>query len=210
MPKNNYKCVRCGDEGYKDDVYSLENGRFQCLPHGWQPIMNQEIPCEIKDGKLEYPAFELTSTLDTQQDIIELQLLVIDLGDSCVVKVEKAEKPVWVIGAEIAQGDSFDFRRNGFDDIRAAIDAMDEKPPVPRLVGPNAGGMYVIATWKASEELGMPIGTLISQRSYDALSELAGHPLPIYEPKKGEWQQILIGNGFMPETISIWRYTKMK
>lgn len=125
----------------------------------------------------------------------ELQLLVIDLGDSCVVKVEKGE-----------------WQRDGICQYQGSVtitlplnrlrDELDGERPVPRI---ERSG-----TTEESYEIinvhGDGAGVIYST-AYDALSELAGKPLPIYEG--GAWEDLQPKTGIgweMP--VGIYRYTK--
>lgn len=134
----------------------------------------------------------------------ELQLLVIDLGDSCVVKAEKGEigevldsmlPPRWVIENSI-------LFNKPFDEVRAAID-LDK--PLPRIER-NFKGTRLFTPQH-------PEGIVLPPDGYRSLCMLATADIPIWTDNPGEWTQ-LAGEGYpsaaFGETLpcSIWRYTR--
>lgn len=135
-----------------------------------------------------------------------LSLLIIDMGDCCVVKVEK--------GTWHPDGGPHEYHRNHyllswtFTDLRAALDDA----PVPRIeaswsqngsgdIVPN--GYYVYVDNNDRNEHW-------PQSRYDALSQLAGKPLPVWEGN-GKWEELN-----PPPTVGIswelpftaWRYSR--
>jgi len=158
-----------------------------------------------------------------EQDDIELQLLAIDYGDACMVRVEKGkltEKFVnkLIIGFaddDILEGEFCQFE--SFAEIRDAINifVFDEKP-VPRIEQIDTQYTYAIVT--ENESVGM------WRKEYDALCQLAGKPLPIWTPKVGTWERIYSDGGYRSVVVNpnlagsaqsnpavvpieIWRYT---
>lgn len=146
----------------------------------------------------------------------ELQLLVIDLGKSTLVKVEKAAAmtdlpyPVLCVGngldtaMSIFEGNSYYFRQCKFDQIRAAIDNLGGEKPVPRIERTEQAYRVHVHESFCKD---------ISKEVFDALSELAGKKLLIYEPKKGEWTRLPSTSEYMGDPlesigIAIWRYTR--
>ena len=130
----------------------------------------------------------------------ELSLLVIDLGDSCVVKVEKGDVSQLDLPLDSDRIISNSWIYDGtFTDIRAAIDALADEPPVPRIERTFSKGLKLDYDLISQNEIGV-----LSQEDYDALSELAGKSLPVYEPRKGEWKQIDAGH----KRFSAWIYTR--
>jgi len=117
----------------------------------------------------------------------ELSLLIIDFGDSCVVKVEKGDVGnIGVCLGVLFQGD-YCLIHSSFTEVRAAIDALDGEKPVPRIERNNIGALdrYLCYGGAAAP---YPINGI----AYDALCKLAGHPIPIYEPKAGKWEQLFV------------------
>lgn len=129
----------------------------------------------------------------------ELSLLVIDLGDSCVVKVEKGQLPADTVSMALPDeirdllGYVDDLKTGycmvsdkSFTELRKAIDGAEGSNPVPRIEQDNADqkGSYVLYEDADTKEY-------IAKDTYDALCELAGHPLPVYEPKRGKWTQLI-------------------
>lgn len=134
----------------------------------------------------------------------ELQLLIIDLGDSCVVKVEKGDRMDLVY---CVKGGSFRCTKGNivihdspFTDIRAAIDSLaDTSKPVPRIERDGNG-------YRIYEDAGSPWEDLPSD-TYGALSELAGKPLPVWTPRKGEWTELTNFGDGEKSCGYVWRYT---
>jgi len=129
----------------------------------------------------------------------ELQLLVVDMGDSCVVKVEKGEFE-WTVAHTFNVDKSVMLSGHTFAKLKEAIDGVK---PAPRIERDFAG--YVMI-YRGGRQTG---ATRMMEIDYDALSELAGKPLPIYEG--GTWEDLLprpeIGIGWeLP--IGVWRYKK--
>lgn len=113
-----------------------------------------------------------------------LSLLIIDMGDSCVVKVEKGEQfifdtlPMPSIVAHQAHGPVV--LNVPFAAVREAVDG---ERPVPRIERKTADGL-ALHYCNGREDNYRNIG----QHEIDALCEIAGHPLPIYEG--GTWEQL--------------------
>jgi hypothetical protein len=146
----------------------------------------------------------------SQESDVELQLLFVVMGENCtVVKVEhkRDEDPQLVLGHfnyNLNHGE-VDLIEKPFAEIRAAVDelANKEKPPVPRLYRDDIGDLRLqIWATPASDDLRIAGG------DYDALSKLAGRPLPIYKPRQGIWAQLYPQEMTFGEAkIEIWRFT---
>mgnify|MGYP003443025188 FL=1 len=133
----------------------------------------------------------------------ELQLLVIDLGDYCVVKVEKGEiafkigEILWLLYESQAK-----LMYKDFNAIREAI----EQKPVPRIeVDRNSMNYYRVVTDHVLES------PLICLDTYKALSQLAGKPLPVWEG--GKWERLPKTSEYISDPlddtgVKIWRYTR--
>ena len=133
----------------------------------------------------------------------ELQLLVIDLGDYCVVKVEKGEiafkigEILWLLYESQAK-----LMYKDFNAIREAI----EQKPVPRIeVDRNSMNYYRVVTNHVLES------PLICPDTYKALSQLAGKPLPVWEG--GKWERLPKTSEYISDPlddtgVKIWRYTR--
>ena len=133
----------------------------------------------------------------------ELQLLVIDLGDYCVVKVEKGEiafkigEILWLLYESQAK-----LMYKDFNAIREAI----EQKPVPRIeVDRNSMNYYRVVTDHVLES------PLICLDTYKALSQLAGKPLPVWEG--GEWERLPKTSEYIDDPlkgtgVAIWRFTR--
>lgn len=126
---------------------------------------------------------------------MELQLLVIDLGKSCVVKVEKGE-----------------WKRNGanqyvgsvtitlpFDRLRKEIDG---EKPIPRLERDiDEGGTHIRVMNNG------PV-TNFGEYAYKVLCEIAGQEIPIYDC--GLWTRLTSPRQYGDDDtdIAIWRYRR--
>lgn len=168
--------------------------------------------CDGKGFHINHP--QHTAAMMAKKPETALQLLVIDLGDCCVLKVEKNAIGIqWLklgtmqdklvgLGDGVANSTR---ESNGakivhvlfepFNKLRSAIDGLDGERPVPRLERDNIG-YWLYEDAETKEDI--PIDT------YSALSELAGHPLPVYEPKKAEW---IKWDPVQKQPVNIWRYT---
>lgn len=135
-----------------------------------------------------------------------LTLLVIDLGDSCVVKVESLEKEFWLhLSNESDYADAVcpltsegqvKLFQYPFPVVRAAIDRLGGEPPVPRIQG-NFGDGYGLIVKDLSV-------SYLSEQDYEALCGIIGHPLPVYTPNRGEWEKFSVSTAGL---VDIWRYT---
>ena len=133
----------------------------------------------------------------------ELDVLVIDLGDYCVVKVEKGEiafkigEILWLLYESQAK-----LMYKDFNAIREAI----EQKPVPRIeVDRNSMNYYRVVTDHVLES------PLICLDTYKALSQLAGKPLPVWEG--GEWERLPKTSEYIDDPlkgtgVAIWRFTR--
>ncbi len=140
-----------------------------------------------------------------QTDNIELSLLVIDMGDSCAVKVEKGEIGLSVMFPLLLKSHgNVGVTPHPFADARAAIDAsyVIESPPVPRIERYDSKSH----PYRLRNPWG--VWTDLTDATYDCLSRLAGKPLPIWEPKQhGEWSLL---KGSEHPGLKIYRYVRIK
>lgn len=133
-----------------------------------------------------------------------LQLLVIDMGDTTVVKVEKGS-----IGHPSVSGTAFSMLTDGlkvgenlnkpriihkpFADLQAALDDA----PVPRIEkrdNRESPWLYQLFEQSGAKD------NYLTSAEYNALSQLAGHPLPIWSG--GTWERIETNE------IFVWRYQR--
>lgn len=143
-----------------------------------------------------------------------LSLLIVDMGDCCVVKVEKGD----VDKLDLPKGTRNPWLYDGsFAVFRNTIDAMDSNPPVPRIEKglpcdfPDIN-IYQLIT---DEDENDKMHTFYSHE-YEALCQLAGVTIPIYEGQSGTWTQLnTIENGIYRESdlqmvtgIAIWHYER--
>lgn len=138
-------------------------------------------------------------------DTPSLSLLVVDFGDAVCLKVEHSDRTRWLeLGTmkdkRVGLGDGtaphlnakiFHILFEPFDKIRSAIDALgeDEKP---RNRLEHRGNDTIMFYYNGCS-------TYITQSQYDALCEIAGKDLPIYQPR-GQWTQL-------PGEVKAWRFT---
>lgn len=111
-----------------------------------------------------------------------LSLLVIDLGDSCVVKVERGSPRGFEILTDagfVNEGDTKVFRKS-FAAVREAIDGESN---LPRILKKDDGRYELqFKTYAGNSHRSF------KREAYAALCEIAGHPLPIYDG--GTWEQL--------------------
>ena len=138
----------------------------------------------------------------TAVDEPELQLLVIDMGDCCVVRVEQGEidLPPY-LSSHTAHDDGVPVVVDvPFTELRSAIDG---EKPVPRIESESGGG-HELHFLGAND---VPCTTYIGGNAQKALESLFGKPLPIYEG--GKWEDLHPKTGLgweMP--VGIWRFTR--
>jgi hypothetical protein len=162
--------------------------------------------------------FQYDGVVSRMSDEPELSLLVIDLGDSCVVKVEKGILPSAFAGNLLGVGDvSYvtGFVRSkeaplvvccGFEKVRTAIDALGDKP-VPRIDQSKTDPDLVVLRDGRNAPFPIP------KSHYHTLCTIAGHDLPIYEPKQaGTWHKLSKTYDERTEhddvPVTVYRYTR--
>ncbi len=156
----------------------------------------------------------------SEDDMNSLQLLVIEIdANCCVVKVEKGDGTQALHfrqtdGYGSSEGHSLNpgavyLISKPFDQLKAAFDDA----PVPRLQkSGDADGVYYLVT-----DADLPLDPewlrdkmhTLYPHEYAALSQLAGHPLPIWEG--GKWEMLFGDNvdGITPDwPFKAWRYTR--
>jgi hypothetical protein len=124
-----------------------------------------------------------------------LELTIVDLGESCVVKVEKGSYST-VTGLVKPLNTTYPRKidqpfvvEHSFFELRKAIEG---DKPVPRIIRDNEG--YLLVEDANTNEF-------LAKDTYDALSQLAGKPLPIHS--NGTWEQLVTTNG-----VTIWKYSR--
>lgn len=134
----------------------------------------------------------------------ELQLLVIDLGDCCVVKVEKGDGRASLrfprVGWSLNPGITF-LVHHTFVELREAI----EQKPVPRIEQNGGGYALRFRTYMGDSH------KTFTPEAYKALSQLVGKPLPVW--KGGKWTRLpktseYIGDPLDGTGVKIWRYRR--
>lgn len=96
----------------------------------------------------------------------ELQLLVVDLGDSCVIQIENSVYPdiqTALKGLNVKWPrrtvDPFVIEHT-FAEVKAAIDALEGDKPVPRIESPTDGNYTVY------------VGNVVKPYSFDVAAEV--------------------------------------
>jgi len=166
------------------DVFSLNNRLWRCnTVNEWTELVPKS------EEKME----------------TELQLLVIDLGDGCVVKVEKGHFHLPIPESDLDyhgyEGEVL-VTKLPFTELREAI----EQKPVPRIElrkdksYATGNNVYLLFATKDST------GDGIEQVAYNALSELAGKPLPVW--KGGTWEEAghIDDHVYNNTDLRVWRY----
>lgn len=164
-------------------------------------------------------ATNLTGERPTEpQANVSRSLLVIDLGDSCVVKIEKGDDPMLQFEHLYYSGNSPHLFPRTFEQVRDAIDQQlaSGEPPLPRIEH-YGNDMLLIVSGMRPLRLGggdidlsaepAPDILQLTVSGYNALSELAGHPLPIWSPRKGNWTELTNFGDGNRSCGCVWRYT---
>ncbi len=129
-----------------------------------------------------------------------LSLLVIDLGDSCVVKVEKGEwKRRTVTLYRGSATITLPFQR-----LR---EELDGEKPVPRIERDDIKIYERYRIYFNDTSYPLPLNV------WDAICELVGKPLPIYSEDK--WEELIAlqskneyGNWIDERDFTAWRFTR--
>jgi len=143
-----------------------------------------------------------TNTFTDKPDSPELSLLVVDFGECCAVYHEHgASWCLTVANQEYLFDDYCDMFavKAPFAAVREAI----SQAPVPRIERMKGQDRYLLFQEKAQRS-GYPNPSAIYQAEYAALSQLAGHELPVWSG--GTWKQL-----WNPSDLDLpfqaWRYT---
>lgn len=125
--------------------------------------------------------------MNTETEDIELQLLFVVMDEQrTVIKVEIGQMPRT---PDINFYGNLNVVNQPFAKIQSAIDELDEKPlykPLPRLEREKHFYRFY-----RTDDVASLHSHCIDQEDYDAFTTLIGRPLPLYDPKKGEWTRLL-------------------
>ncbi len=183
--------IVCADCGHDDHMHrhahtGTNSGGFVC--EDWQG-------CSCKN------TFEtVIESYKKSMNEPELQLLIIDMGDCCVVKVEQGR---WDGGKLLCRGGRTDSVKVFYEPFTVLREAIEQKP-VPRIEADLTDDyrVFVSETEVQSEP--------ICRETYNALSQLAGKPLPVWSG--GTWTEVVrAGNmveGYPQTDFSVWRYER--
>ncbi len=179
--------------------------QFKCPDHGIFEAVGYDNPVFLADTIANCPQCNEKCWQPTDKSDTSLSLLIIDMGDSCVVKVECGR---WGGGIPNAQNntvhsDGVTVYNTPFAAVREAIDSQDK--PLPRLELQERGIYHLAA------DSDIDFDVQIGQDHYDALCEIAGHPLPIWTG--GKWERLpstaeYIGDLLESVGIKVYRYTR--
>jgi len=213
------QCVHCGAVGSTSSV-NIEAcpGNSSGYMHQWiflddKPAAESDITIETMDAAIKFVKDLITEP--------SLSLLVIDLGESCVVKQEAGrlvDLPLGKNTYSFIEGNVHHWHFT-FDEVRAAIDGHKQfaiEPPVPRIEN-VADKFYLVTT--ATGNAG---GNYLWPEDYTALCSLAkqagaAQDLPIFDPTAqtgGTWAQVYYGIGDNlvkiedAAEVNIWRFRK--
>lgn len=215
-------CSHCNDDGYTDTLLksATEPAASEAIPNG--VYKESELIDRLGETYAKTDFTTGTATGDYAAVILptaniafppkaeppakpDLQLLVIDLGGCRVIRVDEGRLPDALADKMAAKASDYGpyLTFQGVKQIQAAIDAMDT-PPVPRIELDALDGRYEL-TYRRDGEIRT---RGFHSTAYDALSQLAGKPLLIYE-KGGTWTMLkgstMFGDG---SGIKIYRYTR--
>lgn len=188
-----YAAVKVGEPMWVHDTCGRA---YQEQGREYSRVMSEYYPCDDGCGKLHtFPP-------------VELQLLVIDMGDCCVVKVEKGDPEAIfstiIVSAYKDATAIISVPFSGFESVKASIEALDGEKPVPRIGVSSkiAEGLETYRLYTGDREY------VMTRVEIDALSRLAGHPLPVYEG--GKWTNLIddCSCNFQQVPVGIWRYSR--
>lgn len=157
-------------------------------------------PTGIEDG----------NTKPTAVDEPELQLLILDMGDVCIVRVEQGDgkfpHKTLGIGTAWALNNTY-LDKRPFTELRSAIDGEKPVPRIERRDNRESPWVYQLFDISGADK------NYLTPAEYTALSELAGKPLPIYEG--GKWEELIAlqskdeyGDWIDKRDFTAWRYTR--
>lgn len=133
---------------------------------------------------------EAYESLNMHNENVTLSLLVVDLGEHCLVKPDIGTCELLpsfyphVIKLTVGYPQLFPCT---FAEVKAAIDKLAAvTPPVPRIERNDSGNgnfPYRILDTNIC-------GSFLTQQDYNALSYIIGKPLPIWMPSHGVWKRL--------------------
>lgn len=204
IPMSGTKCMQCGKPF---------EGSYAAVKVGEPMWVHDTCGRAYQEAGRKYTRLMSEKYYPSDDPPPSLSLLVIDLGDCCVVRVEKGCWAWPTIGDlhldSMGEGGRVLIDKP-FADLRAALEGGK---PVPRIEREGDDHLRVWTSYSPHSSGGSLTKTFnINQEDYDALSELCGKPLPIWEGN-GTWEQLYPFNesvgAQMPELgLRIWRYTR--
>lgn len=149
------------------------------VPQKWRDELARHYKTLVRFTGLEYEGGKPVTDSEPT-----LSLLIIDLGESCVVKVEKGNPgelfPKIIVSAYKDSTAVISVPFSGFESVKASIDALEGEKPVPRIEWD--GDAYTLHCDGA---------ICFRGTHYDAFCKLAGNvKIPIYEPVPGTWKRL--------------------
>ncbi len=124
----------------------------------------------------------MTIPFTADKSATSLSLLVVEMSDCIIVKIEQGDAPDYVTKYSMKAEGVYVFDRSmTFERVKRGVEG---EKPVPRIERYDSG-YYLFANganW-----------SVIDPDSLDALSQLAGAPLPVFDPDKqgGTWTQLV-------------------
>lgn len=208
-----YKCRRCGmivnspDELRINLCVAATRGPA-IEPHDWRPLEPSQEAVEATSrgwmSGMPYSPIERPDKKEAQklnqreaQMKTELQLLVIDLGETCCVTVEEGRWSPDFMLTDVQEAGESRIVTFTFSGLKAAIDALEGEKPIPRV---EVDGTPNLRIYRHSED---EEPHWIDMDCFNALCELAGKPLPVWE--QGTWTLL---NEPVEGVPAIWRYRK--
>ena len=141
----------------------------------------------------------------------ELQLLLVDYVHCCTVQGEKGQWTYTFENGErlVLENGAVEVIYKTFAELREAIDGVK---PVPRIerYDLSANEDYILICEPYARHTGTTTGRrVISREELDALSELAGKPLPIWAGG-GTWEELghIDDDVYNNTDLRVWRYKR--
>jgi len=136
----------------------------------------------------------------------KLQLLVIDFGDACVIRIENGQPRGFNIEVDGRWHTLTDGPTVILHPLAKLREAIDGEKPVPRIEATDNGRYDLqFRTYMGDSHKSF------TPEAFNALSQLAGKPLPVW--KGGKWTGLPETSEYISDPlddtgVKIWRYTR--
>ena len=211
-------CPECPHTFYSHIAYPHAGGCHRCpCTRTYESLVGEQVAGLMVEkavgaipGITKPTGIEDGNTKPTAVDEPELQLLILDMGDVCIVRVEQGDgkfpHKTLGIGTAWALNNTY-LDKRPFTELRSAIDGEKPVPRIERRDNRESPWVYQLFDISGADK------NYLTPAEYTALSELAGKPLPIYEG--GKWDELIAlqskdeyGDWIDKRDFTAWRYTR--